>query len=193
MIRVQDKIRIINPQIFVRCGYPLSKKIVKETIITAEQKEAIHTLLDKFNIRRPLDSTLFLRHDKQDNKKWGSYDKILDVLASAVLFQNCFGGKQRQVFSEEVPELKDVHARVLGRRVVKTGKYYAPYSGYDSWTGEYDYEPGGLSDMKTHVILECCFCDYGLTYNGKCEFEIEKCHVEKVSRSVEDGELLLEI
>lgn len=190
IIRVQDKIQIVNPLIFVRCGYPLSKKLVKETIITEYQKKLIKDLLRNFGICFS-NSSLFGPPEK--STKWTTYDKILDLLAGSVLAQKGYGGRQRQVFTEEVPEFKGVQARVVGRRVVKSGRYYGASGGIDSWTGECDWEPGGLADMKTHVILECYFDGYEHHYNGSTRFEIEKCHVEKVTRNKEDGELLIEV
>jgi hypothetical protein len=193
VIRIQDKVRIVSPQFFVRCGYPLSKALVKANHITSEQKEAIYDLLKKFDISTPRITGDLFAWSKEAEKRWGPYDKILDILAEVVLVRESFGGKERQVFSEEVPNFKGVLARVIGKRTVKTGRYYSPAGGYDYWSGMYESEPGGLANMKTHVILECSFCDYNLSYNGKRDFEIEKCHVEKVTRSVEDGELLIEL
>jgi hypothetical protein len=46
----------------------------------------------------------------------------------------------------------DLHDHI-SKRVVKTGTYYGPSGGYDSYSMEYDYECGGLADMKTHVII----------------------------------------
>ena len=56
---------------------------------------------------------------------------------------------------------------VIKKRIAKTGKRFAPsYYGYGE---DAEYEPGGLEDERTHVILELS--------NG---FEIEQIHVEKM-------------
>ena len=56
---------------------------------------------------------------------------------------------------------------VTKKRIAKTGKRFAPsYYGYGE---DAEYEPGGLEDERTHVILELS--------NG---FEIEQIHVEKM-------------
>lgn len=54
---------------------------------------------------------------------------------------------------------------VYGKRTVRTGKYYPPYT-RAGWDYEPEHEPGGLEDMKTHVLLQ--------TGVG----EIETCDVE---------------
>lgn len=73
-------------------------------------------------------------------------------VCKALVRHRNFGGKSRQIYTE-IGELLNRTAEVYGRRVVKTGTYYGPSGGYDSYSGEYDYEPGGLTDRKTHVLL----------------------------------------
>ena len=54
-----------------------------------------------------------------------------------------------------------------------------PYSG-SSWDGEYDYEPGGLEDQKTHKILTLSgYVFLGSEFCGNKFLEIEACHVTK--------------
>ena len=66
-----------------------------------------------------------------------------------------------------MPFLKDKEYRVIGKRVVKTGERVAGSSS-TTYDGEYEWEPGYLHDLKTHIIL-----DLGL-------YKIEACHVEIV-------------
>jgi len=58
VIRDGDYVRIITPNIFVRSGYPLTKKIVMDTLITKEQKEAVVQMLLAFGLKRPPESDL---------------------------------------------------------------------------------------------------------------------------------------
>ena len=65
----------------------------------------------------------------------------------------------------------------------KTGIYFSPGGGYDNWTGEYDFEPGGLEKEKTHKILELNhwypreITQLGAKSNN---ILIEACNVEKI-------------
>lgn len=84
--------------------------------------------------------------------------------AMARVEQRGFGGNVRQLvylpvvgrgelFSgNKVRECAGAVTQVYGRRVVKTGKR-VPASGGVHSDGEYWDEPGGLEDMKTHVLL----------------------------------------
>lgn len=81
-----------------------------------------------------------------------------------------FGGRERSIYYlEDNSYLTDNHVIITGKRTVKTGTYYPPYSGY-SYEGEYDYESGGLTDEKTHILLSF--------WGG----EIESTNVELVKR-----------
>lgn len=72
--------------------------------------------------------------------------------------QRNFGGSERQLIYEELDGVRGVEGgrfSISGKRVVQTGKRFAE-SGGTSWTmdGPDDwYEPGGLENRKTHVLL----------------------------------------
>lgn len=178
-----DRVRIVNPLIFVRCGYPLNKKRVRETLITPEQEEAVRVMLRKFDLYYdyPIEELL-----TTPSKKDTVVEKILDVISGFLLLQHGFGGKERTIHTEERPELKGAILRVINKQVVKTGTYYAPSYTYDYYNGGHEWEPGGLNDMKTHVILEGIIDDSTI-WTDKDSIKIEQCHVERVVR--EDFEL----
>lgn len=102
IIRKDDRVTIVNPEVVIRCGYPLSKKIVIDTIITPEQKEAVYALLRAFGIVPPApiltDPTDPLGIIPQNT---ATYDKIMDALAYDVLVKRQFGGKERKLFTEK--------------------------------------------------------------------------------------------
>ncbi len=145
VIRKNDLVRIVNPIIVERCGYPLTKQIIKDTIFTDEQKRSIYTLMLSFGI-----NSSNILDDIQDD----THEKILDIMAWKVLKKKGFGGPQRQLFTIKKESLRGKSAVVVGRKVVKTGKYFSPSRYFSNYDGEYDYEPGGLSDEKTHVLLQ---------------------------------------
>ena len=152
IIRKDDRVKIINPEIVLRCGYPLSKKIVIDTIITPEQKEAVYALLRAFgvpppapNLIDPLDPLNFTAHDNS------VYDKIMDTMAYHILIQKKFGGRERKLFTERKESLIDAMGYVTEKKVVQSGTYHSSGGGY-SYDGEYDYEPPYLAVAKAHVL-----------------------------------------
>jgi hypothetical protein len=100
IIRVGDTVKVINPLIFERCGYPLG-------------------LTDGYKIlegyRKELDQFLY---SIEVNEASGELEKALAFL----LIKNLsFGGPERKVYYTEEPTLKGLTGQVTNRKVVKTG------------------------------------------------------------------------
>lgn len=165
---VGDIVKVVNPRFVERVGYPL--------IYTA--------LIEEFESHPNLKKCLVLlglanEHASIDPRGRMARDFVIGCARAAVHHRG-FGGRERKIhYRTEEPiflrsssrdEDADIELVVLGKRTAKTGTYYPPTSGY-SWEGEYDYEPGGLTDEKTHVLLQ--------TALG----EIEETDVELVRRA----------
>jgi len=193
IIRVGDTVKIINPELFVRCGYPLSrndcvgmiKKQYESDII-----DLIHCVYQGIDfIKRDADgkfpdSSFVLKNDVfsdkfRDNACLSSvHREIIDRLAYAKLNSLKFGGNERKILTEKKEEFRNKVAKVVGIRFVKTGIYDAGYQIADD-----DWCQSGLSDEKTHKILE-------LTALGENRYNkwtvygqnisIESIHVEKI-------------
>jgi len=87
-----------------------------------------------------------------------------------------FGGRDRKIYTQQNDDLKGEEFHIKKTRCVITGRYYAPTcsrSHYD----EYDYEPGGLTNRKSHRIL-ILSKENKLTH---MHFAIEDCHVTKIN------------
>lgn len=167
-----DKVRIVTPELFIRCGYP--KTIESETkIVIEEQGEQIKKMLKELGLREPF--------GLYDTNTWfgRAFNKIAREIAYCRLKQNGFGGSKRELYTQNEPDLKGKTFQVVGKRCVKTGDYTAPSWGYDSWYGCHEYDPGYLSNEKTHVILEIQPCDM-IRFHREKEMEIEEVHVEKL-------------
>ncbi len=161
IIRKNDHVKIINPEVVVRWGYPLCKQIVKDTLITPEQKEALYALLGAFGLDRPLPAGEGATPDMFD--AWicpnppdtTTHDKLLDVLAYEVLKQKMFGGKERKLYTERKESLRNATGEVVDKKVVQSGTYKPGgcYSG-GYYGDEYDYEPAYLAVAKAHVLCK---------------------------------------
>ena len=131
IIRVDDRVRIIRPVVVVRVGYP---KTVSDYLPEAEKK--FRALLHTEGLRGRV------------------IEKVLREIAYGLAKADGFGGRQRTLHIKEIPDILGQEFRVMGIRTVKTGIYYPPAHGRSGWYGEeYDYEPGGLSDEKTHRLV----------------------------------------
>ena len=166
IIRIGDKVIITTPEIVIRIGYPMS---IYDAIKEVEKLYCndIMELLHKTIYKR---TTLSL--DYHNSKP---YNKIISALAYEYLKSKQFGGKERKIFSEYRQDLFGTTTTVRKIFIRKTGIYFPPNGGYDYWTNEYDYEPGGLDKEKTHKILELGFCQNWPNY-----IQIEACNVEKI-------------
>jgi hypothetical protein len=161
IIRKNDRVTIVNPEVVVRWGYPLSKKIVIDTLITPEQKEAAYALLRAFGVPSPapilsdpLDPLGIIPQDTM------VYDKVMDIMAYQILIKEKFGGRERKVYSERKESLLNATGYVTEKKVVQSGIYNSG-GGYGGGYGdEYDYTPPYLSIDKAHVLCRV-YVDYG--------------------------------
>jgi len=143
IIRVSDKVKIINPEFFIRCGYPKSQKSEIEVV----KKEFRHVILNMICSREKCHSFDIDRHNHL-------LEKVCREIAYARLRNMGYGGNERKIYTERLEEHKDKTFRVVSIKFCKTGKYYPP-SGPSGggYYAEDDYESGGLANEKTHKIL----------------------------------------
>ena len=173
IFRVGDRVKIINPEFFVRVGYPLTKEIAKETLISQKQRELICHLLgenyviDKVGYADPKADDIFMT----DSNKYGCYYEILDVLAYHEIAKRNFGGKERKIYTKTLEEFRNKEAVIQKKRTVKTGEYHHGRN----W-GDGDYDPPYLSDEKSHIILTI---DISNCWNLEAR-EIESINLEKL-------------
>jgi hypothetical protein len=164
IIRKNDHVTIVNPEIVVRWGYPLCKQIVKDTLISQKQKEALYALLRAFDLPRPPNQGKELTGDLFGGWLDGliastpdttAHDKILDVLSYEVLKKKMFGGKERKLYTEHRESLREARGEVVDKKVVQSGTYKPGGSYVSGYYGdEYDYEPPYLAIAKAHVLCK---------------------------------------
>jgi hypothetical protein len=157
--RRHDKVRIITPRVFVRCGYPMSLADAREEIAKMRQDDkSIYDFITSFGIGLHYGNT---------------YGKIVNALAYGLLHARGFGGRERTIHTQERPDIKGLVYKVCEKRVVKTGTYR---QGCDN---PEDSEGPSLRNVKTHVILEVermvdFDCDHFLIEAANVEPAIEE-------------------
>lgn len=140
-----EKIKIITPNLFVRVGYPLTPEIVMET--HREEVERLVSIASRAIQGTPPAGLL----DTEPYLTPRANQLLTMAVCSFILNRERFGGPDRKIYEKLEPSLLDKVVTVTEKHFVKTGKYYGPSGGYSYW-GEYDYEPGGLKDEKTHCV-----------------------------------------
>jgi len=179
IIKAGDKIKIITPQVFKRCGYPLSYEEA-EKYIEDNHKDKVFNVIssvvgedyyDIFNPRRE-----YTR----------SYRKIIEGLALEYLESKSYGGKTRSIHTEFDLELAGKYATVKEVKVHQSGTYVSGGGGYCSYyDGEHDYSPPYLTDVKCHRILYCeTVIEVMDVWQCTKEFRIEDIHVELAPEKV---------
>jgi WD40 repeat protein len=191
IIRAGDSVKIINPEIFIRCGYETHIEGKKQEILSSElDKDKIKSFLNSFGIHTestvktkayPYSTDLLCEYDEcvGEHKLEVAYDKIARELAYLRIAQDGFGDdeKERKIYTERKEEFLGHENIVSQIKFVKTGVRVAPGGSMNPYTEEYDYEPGGLQNEKTHKILTLS------TYPG---VRIEAIHVEKIEKHFSD-------
>lgn len=162
VIRDGDLVLVTDPRFVKRVGYPMSVADYRERLVHRQGP-----LLDQ------LFEALFGKHGSPVTR-----DKVEHELAYGMAKRNRFGGNERTLHWEEHPELVGQRMRVLSVRTAYTGRYYAPSSSRDYWTGETDYEPGGIADAKAHRLARVVPAD-GKWHDPKKALEIPVYHLRK--------------
>jgi hypothetical protein len=196
IIRSGDVVKIINPEFFLRCGYPLSLKDGIKLIMEDEKdKECFENLCNRFGIiGRSLDSLDGIRLPRD-------YYKMLDILAYWKVRQKGFGGRERKIYTRRVEEAKGHEFEVRSKKMVVTGNYVHGREDREWESGHIEYEPPYLADMESHMILYlydgCVDGDFFhvgntlnpvrndtwiLMSNENCPLAIERCNIEVVKK-----------
>ena len=169
IIRVGDTVKIVNPLIISRIGYEFTYEDARKEIVESFKSD-IYELMRKAKVSG--------WNKIMENGAWDNcMKKIVGALAYDLVSKKIKTGNRRMIYAELQEDLKDEIVTVVSKRTVKTGIYYPPICSGSSYE-DYDYEPGGLKDEKTHVILEVDIFNK-LTSSP---LKIELCDVVKVNR-----------
>lgn len=138
-LRAGDRVRVLRARSVARVGYRLSaRELLPEArgLIEGPEGGVIREALGAAGCTVP-DADL----------GW--------FVARGLVLRRSFGGPERGVVLEAeasswaAPGEED---RVEAVRFARLGTRYPPSGGYDSWTGESEYEPGGLTGTATARI-----------------------------------------
>lgn len=167
-VRVGDRVRIVTPAFFARCGYPMAVTIEADRI-RRDRGDAIAMFLAAEGVRAdPHGGTVT------------AVGKVARALAYELCRQANWGGRDRRIHTRDIPALAGAQTVVRSVRFVKTGEYTpgCTRGGYDG----YDYAPAYLSDERSHRIigtdLEAWVGDEPLS-----GLEIEAANVELLSEA----------
>jgi len=166
IIRVDDKVRIINPEFFVRCGYENNRQSHTERIEIVNRDDIIELIKNVFPNHFPK----IISYSKDSMARWESViHNVAKALAYEAVHENMKSGEERKIFTSKYSVGSyfgnDV---VTDIKYVKTGTYIPPHIYHGVWDD--DYEPGGLLNEKVHKILQIDFDNW-----------IEDINVEKVN------------
>jgi hypothetical protein len=174
VIRPGDRVRVITPLQVIRCGYPKEPKDYLN-----ETEKAIHLL--EMNLFQPEQVKAFVA----SSRRFPTYARrrLADRLSWALCMANGYGGSERTIHTQENLELLKKTFTVASIRTAMTGRYYPPSGGYNSYTGDSDWEPGGLANMKSHRIAKLA-PEHGCYLIDPTTLpEVEVIHLEKLKEN----------
>lgn len=158
-IRIGDLVKVINPLVFIRCGYPYSLEYARNTLLSSKDRQDIEKIIGAgdipFKIR----------------------EKIEDGFALVRLHQAKYGGRERSLHFETRQDLIDCMGVVTGRKVYVAGYYSTDTDYEDSCSIAY------LKNQKHHIVfevrLEKPFEKFNSFYNDST-FRFESTCLEKL-------------
>lgn len=187
VIRVGDTVEVVNCRIVKRVGYPL---VWTEIVDDLRKDPRVLAAFDFLSTKDGSLRDLAQKLESADPGKFFSQEPrevppYFAMAAAKVRVEaEGFGGKERSIHYKPLVKYGELHDgnthaaditgrayKVTAKKLAKTGTRVPP-SGGTTWTqdGPDDwYEPGGLENCKTHVLLE-------LTH----QYWIEACNVKKV-------------
>lgn len=164
VIRIGDTIKILDASKFIhRVGYPL---IWTDFYDEMYENTRIQEIAEELGCQGK------------------AFSALCKAAAMGKVEQEKFGGNERKIIYEENPGwchesyYKNRKFVVTSKKIAKTGIRFAPCSWTDSYSGEYNYESGGLGDEKTHILLQIEHHKW-----------IESIHVEKVIELIKEPKM----
>jgi hypothetical protein len=166
-----DRVRVVVPELFVRCGYPADPAAITESYKT-QYRDRIREFLRIDGAR-----------DVAEENSLGDwlYGPAFNMAARALTAQHIantgFGGRERRIYTMTDERARGVTFEVIDWHFNKTGTYYAPNNFPGGWWDPPEYEPGGLQNECTHRILHLVCID------GTCPLtviKIEECNVSRI-------------
>jgi len=166
IIRVSDKVRIVNPEFFIRCGYPKTFEDVREEVVLKHSVD-IESLLSKTH----LTTDMLGLGDMGDALL--CRNKIINAITYVKLKKTRFGGSERSIHTIRLEQYEGKEFHIF---FVKTGTYQRGWRSHEN-----DYSPAFLAHEKTHKILSIV---------ARSPLEIEAKNVEKIIISPESDFIL---
>jgi len=168
---VGDIVTIVEPNVFVRVGYPFTKEHALD-VAAKEYNDRIYAFMRAVH-RAPVAVEIEIAPHEYDPSL---YHDLVNALASYWLRLKGYGGKERKIYTETNESLRNTGGwRVFNKRIVKTGTYNR-----GGWVGSYDggdYDPPHLANEVSHVLLSL---ESG-SHIDLCVVEIEAANVRRDS------------
>ena len=182
VIRVGDRVRLIDPRFVKRVGYPKTKDDYAEVV--AKLRTDVSALLDKVDRHHKLGFSETIERTK-------AHSQVEDALQYLALAADGYGGKDRQIYWQEVPEALGSLWEVIDMRTVITGTY-SPAWGHTDYYGESDYYPASLENQTHHrlaTVQHCYEPEYPVRYYSGGTMETAVYCLEKYTFTVPEENL----
>jgi hypothetical protein len=195
VIRVGDRIRIVNSRFIKRVGYPVIWTDIAQDVAKDKRTLAAYRLLDETLTVSKVTTKLHLDADDDMYANDPHYRRFVRAVAMKRVEQMRFGGNERTLHyymtvdrtgmglgnlnEDQRLDMTGEIMTVIGKKVAKTGIRFAPWSGTSGYDGEYNYEPGGLENEVTHVLLDT---SHGLI--SRDDVELLKDKAERVADAI---------
>jgi hypothetical protein len=146
---VGDKVKIVVPEIFKRCGYALTAEVLRSTR-TQEIDNKVQAAAQVIAEKPKPDAGVKLcdPYDVVDRHTRGLLTK---AVCSYIMNNEGWGGRERKIYEEHGEHLRGAVCTVESKRFVRTGTYtHGRVCG--SYYDEPEWEPPYLDGVKTHCV-----------------------------------------
>lgn len=129
-------VRIVTPKMFLRCGYPLTMDEVSIKF-SDEIRERV--------ARAAVAASIY----EGDHRAHRYLDR---AVCASIMRREGFGGKERKIFEQDVPEIAGASGLVDEVKMIQTGIYEKGWMSGDTWECGPEWNPPYLDKVKQHRV-----------------------------------------
>jgi hypothetical protein len=146
IIRAGDTVRIINPEMFVRCGYELTPEVARLSVHEKHGDMIVDFIRDFNGTKGLLDLGDSIKYSKL-------YLELVDVMSYEWIRTHLKDGVPRSLYTRPAMMYERYKSKVISMKYVRTGTYHIGYCRSSYCDEEVDYCPAYLDAIKVHKIL----------------------------------------
>lgn len=185
-LKVGDRVEVVTPKEFIRCGYPLTIRDILETRSEIIEKIAFDAAVAIGLAKKTLPIFSWGGVSDESYKSELAWKTLRLAVAQKIISDENFGGNERIVVEAENERLAHIHVGkqykwvIVDKKFVRTGVHETDWD-YDEFSERRYISGNHLSNIKQYCVydIECESCSM--------HYRILSMHVKRVDDQVHNS------